>query len=56
MFNLRTNTIEETMHVSFDESLKKFEDTNDEEDLITQNQESTETNNEINQHNKKIKL
>ena len=44
------------MHVSFDENFKNFEDTNDEEDLITQNQETTETNNEINHHNKKIKL
>ena len=56
MFNLRTNTIEETMHVSFDESLKNFEDKNDEEDLITQNQESTKNNNEINHPNKRIKL
>ena len=54
MFNLRTNTIEETMHVSFDESLKNFEDTNDEEDLTTQNQESTETNNEIDHPNKRF--
>lgn len=44
------------MHVSFDENLKSFEDANDEEDLITQNQESTETNNEINHPNKKTKL
>ena len=56
MFNLRTNTIEETMHVSFNESLKNFEDTNDEEDLITQNQESIETNIEINHPNKRTKL
>ena len=56
MFNLKTNTIEETMHVSFDENLKNFEDTSDEEDLITQNQESAETNNEINHPNKRTKL
>ena len=56
VFNLRTNTIEETMHVSFDENFKIFEEINDEEDLITQNQESTETNNELNHPNKRIKL
>ena len=44
------------MHVSFDENFKIFEDTNDEEDLITQNQESIETNNEINHPNKRTKL
>ena len=54
VFNLRTNTIKETMHVSFDENFKNFEDTNDEEDLITQNQEPTETYNEINHPNKRL--
>lgn len=44
------------MHVSFNENFKNFEDTNDEDDLITQNKESTETNNEINHPNKRTKL
>ena len=40
VFNLRTNTIEETMHVSCDENFKDFIQPNDEDDFVTLNNES----------------
>ena len=56
IFNLRTNTIEETLHVSFDENTNHNVETNDEEDIVTLNHESTETIDELNQPNKKLRL
>lgn len=56
IFNLRTNTIEGTMHVSFDENFKDVEQINDGEDFSTLNNESIETNNELIHPNKKVKL
>ena len=55
VFNLKTNTIEETMHVSFDENLKDIVQIDDEEDFINLNQ-SNETISEINQPNKRFKI
>src|SRR5574338_1481057 len=37
VFSLRTNTIEETMHVLFDENFKEVDHTNDEDDLVISN-------------------
>ena len=56
IFNLRTNTIEETLHVSFDENTNHNVETNDEEDIVTLNHESTETIDELNQPNKRLRL
>ena len=55
VFNLRTNTIEETMHVSCDENFKDFIQVNDEDDFVTLNNESNETNCETIQPNKRIR-
>ena len=56
VFNLRTNTIEETLHVSFDENFKEVDQINDEDDLVISNHESVDASNETFHPNKKIRL
>ena len=56
VFNSKTNTIEETMHVSFDENFKDFVQINDEDYFVTLNNESNETNCETIHPNKRIRL